>query len=211
MLVHQIFGLMGDTEMPKLFRDCHSKVKDWCKENNHNLKLWLEEDCNKLIEEYPEFIDTYWNVRQTIMKVDIIRYLILHKYGGLYMDLDIVPNCSIGSLPKLKIGCRPRRTNFIEMEVIGSPKENEILLDYLRYCQKQIIIKDKLPIYKIWKARYIYQTTGPRSLARFLKDKEYDKWTMNLSQHTKIKNVGGIIGNEDFFSFPSCSYMDKLK
>ena len=25
------------------------------------------------------------------MKVDIIRFIILHKYGGLYVDLDIMP------------------------------------------------------------------------------------------------------------------------
>ena len=33
----------------------------------------------------------YYSVRYTIMKVDIIRFIILHKYGGLYVDLDIIP------------------------------------------------------------------------------------------------------------------------
>ena len=39
--------------------------------------------------EYPWFLSTYISYPYDIQRVDAIRYFILHKYGGVYVDLDI--------------------------------------------------------------------------------------------------------------------------
>lgn len=51
--------------------------------------LWTDTDLRNLIQvEYPWFLNTYDNYKYHIQRVDAARYFILHKYGGLYVDLD---------------------------------------------------------------------------------------------------------------------------
>lgn len=52
-------------------------------------KLWIDEENAHFVKTYyPQFIEAYENFPKNIMRADIIRYLILHKHGGLYLDLD---------------------------------------------------------------------------------------------------------------------------
>ena len=46
---------------------------------------------------YPQFLNTYENFRYGIQRADAIRYIILKDFGGVYSDLDIVPNKSLDS------------------------------------------------------------------------------------------------------------------
>jgi len=54
-------------------------------------KLWTDEDNRNLIKtDYPWFLETYESYDKPIKRVDAARYFILHKYGGLYLDLDFL-------------------------------------------------------------------------------------------------------------------------
>ena len=124
----------------------------------------------------------YYSVKYDIMKVDIIRFLILHKYGGLYADLDIFPKLKKLKDKDLIISYKKgQKREHFEMEVVQSKKNNKFLLDFLDHVKKQIKEKNKVKIYDTWKARYVYQTTGPYSLHRFLKENniEPDKYIIN--------------------------------
>ncbi len=204
MKIHQIFGLLDD-EMPELFVNCSMKVKEWCFNNNYDYVLWDKNMCNNLIKKYPDYQELYESVKYKIMKVDIIRFLILNEYGGLYLDMDIVPNLDKVNEDDFKIAFKiaPKRKHY-EMEVIQSYKNNKLLLSYLDYVKSQIKIKDNIDIYKIWKARYVYQTTGPYSLNRFLKHKHINKFIINEPSKKDLN----LNGNEDFISYPSCSYLN---
>lgn len=206
MIVHQIFGLLGDTEMPELFKKSQIKVKKWCKSNKYTYKLWNEKTCENMMKKYPQYKKMYDNVRYKIMKVDIVRFVILYDRGGIYLDLDIVPK--LKSLKNYDLAFAARE-DFIEMEVIQSKKKEKVLLEYLDYVKIQIEEKSKKKIYKLWKLRYVYQTTGPLSLTRFLKthkEIEYGIYTMNAVKYGKMN----IKGNEDFLSYPSLSYANKM-
>jgi len=51
--------------------------------------LWTDEANRDFIaQEYPWFVRQYDRYPYKIQKVDAARYFILHKYGGLYVDLD---------------------------------------------------------------------------------------------------------------------------
>ena len=90
--------------------------------------------CDDLIKKYSTFKDLYDNVRYTIMKVDIIRFIILHKYGGLYVDLDIMPKIKRLKNDELIFAYKKgNKGKHFEMEVLQSNKGNPILLDYLQY------------------------------------------------------------------------------
>lgn len=52
-------------------------------------RLWSDEDNDKFVEEeFPEFVDTFRGFSRNIMRADVIRYLIMYKVGGVYLDLD---------------------------------------------------------------------------------------------------------------------------
>ncbi len=40
-------------------------------------------------ENYPELYETYKGYKYPIQRCDAFRYMVLYKYGGIYIDLDI--------------------------------------------------------------------------------------------------------------------------
>ena len=52
-------------------------------------RLWTDEDNLLFVQtEFPEFLDIFRSLPKNIMRADVIRYLIMFKIGGLYLDLD---------------------------------------------------------------------------------------------------------------------------
>ncbi|KAL3897952.1 MAG: hypothetical protein SGCHY_003071, partial [Lobulomycetales sp.] len=69
------------------------KVIDSWKTLNPDWKLVLYNDreCRAFVEaEYPEFLSLYDNVFTAVERSDIWRYLIIHRFGGLYIDSDVL-------------------------------------------------------------------------------------------------------------------------
>ena len=51
--------------------------------------LWTDKDNRNLIRtHYPWFLDIFDQYPRAIQRADVARYFVLHKYGGLYVDLD---------------------------------------------------------------------------------------------------------------------------
>ena len=213
MIIHQIFGLLGDTILPPLFVEQQAKVKEWCKINQYEYKLWGVDYCNELIEKYPIYKDFYNTVKYTIMKVDIIRWLILYDNGGCYLDMDIAPVIkSVDINDRLVIGYKSGKRKFYDMEFIQLSKGHHIAIDFINYMREQIVLKEKIAVYKEWKMRFVFQTTGPDSLTRYLKINNIKpkKYILNHSCRYNNKWSLNINGNEDFISLPSVSYENKM-
>ena len=86
-IIHQIW-YQGKEELPewgKKYRESLTKVgPEW------SLQLYDEDDCIKLIQDhYPWLLESFNSLPLRIMKIDFVRCLWLHKYGGFYMDVDI--------------------------------------------------------------------------------------------------------------------------
>ena len=62
-----------------------------------DLRLWTNEDIHstEFSEDYQRLIDS---ARQGAQKADIMRYYILWKHGGIYMDADVEPHRSLEPL-----------------------------------------------------------------------------------------------------------------
>ncbi len=80
-IIHQIW--LGPEEIPKNYRYYQQTWKLF--NPSWQFKLWTEEEILK--ENFPN-IDLYWLARSYHERSDIIRYEILRKYGGLYVDSD---------------------------------------------------------------------------------------------------------------------------
>ena len=81
-LIHQIW--LGPKSIPKNYQYYLTTWKryhpDWV------IKIWTEEE---LIKEKFSSMDLYWSARSYQERSDLMRYEILKKYGGLYIDTDI--------------------------------------------------------------------------------------------------------------------------
>ena len=52
-------------------------------------RLWNDNEIDELIQtEYPEFWDMYQEFPVHIMKIDFVRFAFMHKFGGIYADMD---------------------------------------------------------------------------------------------------------------------------
>eukprot|EP00834_Sanchytrium_tribonematis_P004381 NODE_212_length_12593_cov_0.662638.p6 type:complete len:296 gc:universal NODE_212_length_12593_cov_0.662638:9952-10839(+) len=62
----------------------------WLRNHPHwEHHLWTDLENRQLVkDEYPWLLHFYDNLPKHIQRVDIVRYLYLHKYGGVYADLD---------------------------------------------------------------------------------------------------------------------------
>ena len=62
------------------------------------------------------------------------------------------------------------KSNVLDMEVLIASESNPILLPWLCYLVCQIEEKNYAhsPFWQKWKMRYIYHSTGPKCMSRFL-------------------------------------------
>lgn len=85
-IIHQTWM---DGNVPERFRASPASWKEhhpaW------EYRLWTDEDLRAFVErEFPEVVPLYRSYPDDIQRIDAARYLILHRLGGLYSDLDIV-------------------------------------------------------------------------------------------------------------------------
>ncbi len=69
------------------------------KNQDYLYTLLTERDANAFIEtHYPAYLNTYNALERIHYKSDLLRYLYLHKYGGIYVDIDLLPVLSFDIL-----------------------------------------------------------------------------------------------------------------
>ena len=57
---------------------------------NYNVQIYGDDECRQFVSEhYPQFLFSYDALPEPVMRADMWRYLILHKYGGVYLDSDM--------------------------------------------------------------------------------------------------------------------------
>ena len=164
-----------------------------------NKNNW-ESYCDKMGLEYM-FFDKY-NIRKylgehekfyyaldfTWQRIDFIRYLILNKEGGVYIDLDIYPHKNKDFFDLLeqryllnywtnpKTGIREVTNSIMGCE----PGDFDELIKYsigeTERCRK-------IAIYQCWKIRYMKQTTGVCMFKRWIKIR---KWGFTQNMHDYI-------------------------
>jgi mannosyltransferase OCH1-like enzyme len=83
-LIHQT---AKTTDISPKWREYQSKLRafhpDW------TYRLWTDDDNIAFVRsEFPEFVQTFTSLPRNIMRADVIRYLLMYRLGGLYMDLD---------------------------------------------------------------------------------------------------------------------------
>ena len=75
----------------KLHPDVYKKIDFFRKLNpEYTYSLFTDEDMDRFVNEYfvGEIADAYNKLNIIVAKVDFWRYLVLYKFGGVYLDMD---------------------------------------------------------------------------------------------------------------------------
>jgi mannosyltransferase OCH1-like enzyme len=87
-IIHQIW-IQGKKKMPLCYR---LQVQTWQKHNPFwEYRLWDEDSLLTLIHSrYRELLPVYKAYESVVARADIGRYVVLHEFGGLYVDADTI-------------------------------------------------------------------------------------------------------------------------
>ncbi|PAA47426.1 hypothetical protein BOX15_Mlig018146g2 [Macrostomum lignano] len=84
-ILHQAFAseMVYENYLPYI-NGCMSLNPDW------TYYLWRDSDAEALISSaYPEFLAKYKKYSDVLERADSIRYIVLHHFGGIYLDMDV--------------------------------------------------------------------------------------------------------------------------
>jgi mannosyltransferase OCH1-like enzyme len=166
-IIHQIWS--GVTEpLPKYFETLGETWKkhypDW------EYMFWDNDLMNKFIEEnYPQYVDIYNRFPYNVQRWDAIRYLILDKTGGMYVDFDYESICNMEELMKDKSCCFALEPEP-HFRAFGREKNEPVFNNALMFSEpehffmKKIIetvFSEKMLAYEGIKEVCVMNTTGP--------------------------------------------------
>ncbi|SFL63605.1 glycosyltransferase family 32 protein [Proteiniphilum acetatigenes] len=179
-IIHQTWSGL-DGSLPKYLETLGKTWKydypDW------KYELWDNDRMNKfVVDNYPEYWLKYNQFKYNIQRWDIIRYLILNKIGGMYVDFDYE---SVKSLDELLYD----KTCFFSQEPVSHYKnrENKIFTFnnalmgslpnhfFMTRTIKRIFSDNNIEKQCENKAQTVFETTGPYILNQLyeeLTDKE---------------------------------------
>ena len=201
-LVHQIYGIFDDgiplKDIPVFYENVQ-KTKAFCKEKGYQYKMWNLKQCVDLIKKYyPQYLDLWNDFNLPIQRADFIRYCILHKYGGIYIDCDIHPLRSLDDLFKKDyffVTWHDDKNKLPYNAVMGSKPKQKIFLEICEESKTSFYEKSKQKIYQSWKGRFVFQTTGHRMLERVLKKNNMKDKVLDILR-VKTKS-GKIVGGKN--------------
>ena len=216
-VIHQIYGIFDDgvklNEIKKYY-DAVQKTKAYCKKHGIKHKMWNLKMCEDLLKkDFKEYYKLWKDFKYPIQKADFIRYCILYKIGGIYIDCDVYPLKNINHLFK-KDYFFVKRTesgpkSFPYNAVMGSKSGQEIFMKIIEHCKESTYQKQDQKIYETWKGRLVFQTTGQYMLKRVLGQ---DKNILNvLCIKNKKKNYDQCAKGALFMDFnESVWYQDMI-
>lgn len=164
-IIHQTWKT---TEVPyRYVQWVHSWMKnhpDW------KYMFWTDESARKLIaDKYSSLLPFYDSYLENIRRADAMRYVILHEYGGVYVDLDMESLLPLDSIIR-KYSCILPQEPY-EHPVIDSNFEH-LAINALMACRKghpmMKMFYENLPRYfHMWN---LLDSTGPHYITLHYRD-----------------------------------------
>jgi mannosyltransferase OCH1-like enzyme len=120
------------------------KCRESWKKNFPNYKFILWNDCedidNFVKENYPQYWNLYNLFPVHIMRIDFVRLCILHKYGGIYADMDVFCYKNFEDYMTKEIYFLQNTTNeFTDVEyensIMASIPNHYFLKELMKYTQ----------------------------------------------------------------------------
>ena len=119
-LAHFIFFSLGS--LPKFYNDCYSSFVK--KHPSYKTILWTPPDIEYFLR-LEDKLEEFYELKTFINKYNFVKYSILDKYGGWYVDLDIIWNRTLDEL----IADKFKKNNVTDVDLFipvrSFPREKE--------------------------------------------------------------------------------------
>ena len=149
--------------------------------NDYTHILWTDENMDKFVKEYyPYLHNLYKSYKYNIQRCDVFRYLVLYKYGGIYLDMDII--------------CKKKITEFLNYNLVltygtswKSSFTNAFFMcipenPFIKYCIDNLCRNINKYQY-FGKHLHVMNSTGPSFLTNMVK--QYGKIENSYILHNK--------------------------
>ena len=135
-IIHYIW--LGGKEEPKILKKCKKSWEKFCP--NYQIKRWDETNLDLNLCDY---VKQAYNDKKYAFASDVFRLDILHKEGGIYLDIDVELLKPIDDLLNYDLFCGFENEKFIDPGLIlGSCAKNEHIKEILDdYKSKQFTVK----------------------------------------------------------------------
>jgi len=179
-------------DIPEQWKISYNSWRKFYPEGEFKYMFWTDKDNLKLIKnDFPEYLELYNSYPKNIQRIDMIRYFILYKYGGIYSDMDYeVKKNFYNELVKNKI-------NIIESPYkFNEEAQNSLMASPAKHPTWKKVFKSLL---ENRKGEDPLNTTGPRMLSKvylsnkntinLLDCKKYQR-TRWSKKHLNLKKMG---------------------
>jgi len=86
-MIHQMYGLFGDKTPPAYLRGSLDSFRR--KNPSYTHILWGPLDVQDFVKEYfPSLFPIFERMSLPVLKADLVRYLLVYIFGGIYSDID---------------------------------------------------------------------------------------------------------------------------
>ena len=180
-IIHQIAPSDKSNWHPK-WEECRESFKE--KFPDHKIRLWHDTTSEPFAKKYyPRFYDLVKGYPFMINKLDIFRIMLLHRYGGIYADMDV--ECHKNFYEKLPDGFstlqEDQDTDFSFINcMMSSNKNNVTLLKVLEnakyiwrtqtHSRRVLELNHKSSPTKYNIAKHVLLVTGSPILERYKKE-----------------------------------------
>jgi len=127
-IIHQIW-IQGKDQIPEKFLPNTEGIVKL--HPNWKYILWCEIKIIRLLRQNKVWLDTYYKFNYLHQKIDYAKYVILYKFGGVYVDMDAVVLKSFDSL----------LDSCMKYDLIVS-KINLNRFESMLYCQRPVCINN---------------------------------------------------------------------
>ncbi len=131
------------TKWKEDWESCHSTWKKHFPEDEYKHIMWYDEDLDNFIKtNFDWFYPLYNKYDVKIKKIDIARYFILYKYGGIYADMDYLCEKNFYDMvpqDKISISESPYKENeHIQNALMMSPPSDNFWLKVINKAIERI-------------------------------------------------------------------------
>ena len=158
--------------------------------HDYEVRVWDEQSLHDfIVTKYPQYLKRWHALPQVIKKCDMARLLLIHHYGGVYLDMDLIPQSPLHEFfDQRKIyhmgmqhrsilpNSPPVDVDFASREFILSREYANIDYAGCGVANGVILSKAKLPMWIEFVEEQIDQPNnrvlefmGPHALTRFLR------------------------------------------
>lgn len=124
---------------PPLWHTCYASFLQLFPEPEYKHVMWSDDDIDEFVKSrYPGFYAAFAAYPKSIHRIDVVRYLFLYAFGGIYADMDVIAFKNFYAL--LPAG----RTSIAESPHPGEGYQNALMASPARHPFWHYVMQDVL-------------------------------------------------------------------